>query len=243
VARRHTRTVHSHKDVVRHFDELAPTYAEAHGHGERLLAYRLGVIRRLLAGAPRGTLLEIGCGTAIHLFALADGFERAIGTDASPAMIEAARRLWPDADLRVDPAEDLATVPDGSVGAVVCVGSLEHIPDKHRVLAQVRRVLTPGGRFVCLTPNGAYCWYRHVAPALGHEVRHLSTDHFVTRTELESLVAAAGLRTLAQRYWTFVPRGDVPAGVAPVLVALDWVGRRLGWGYLRGGIAIAATAP
>ena len=243
MARRHTRTVHSHEDVVRHFDELAPTYEEAHGHGERLLAYRLGVIRRLLAGAPRGTLLEIGCGTAIHLFALADGFDRAIGTDASPAMIEAARRIAPEADLRVDPAQELATVPDGSVDAVVCVGSLEHMPDKARVLAHVRRALVPGGRFVCLTPNGGYCWYRHIAPALGREVRHLSTDHFVTRTELESLVAGAGLRMLARRYWTFVPRGDLPAGLGPVLTALDRAGRRLGWGYLRGGVAIAAEAP
>ena len=243
MARRQTRTVHSHEDVVRHFDELAPTYAEAHGHGERLLAYRLGVIRRLLAGAPRGPLLEIGCGTAIHLIALADGFDRAIGTDASPAMIEAARRIAPDADLRVDSAQELATVPDGSVDAVVCVGSLEHMPDKARVLAQVRRVLVPGGRFVCLTPNGGYCWYRHIAPLLGREVRHLSTDHFVTRAELKSLVAGAGLRMLAQRYWTFVPRGDLPPGIGPLLTTLDWVGRRLGWGYLRGGIAIAASAP
>jgi SAM-dependent methyltransferase len=245
VARRHTRTVHSHEDVVRHFDELAPTYAEAHGHGERLLAYRLGVIRRLLAGAARGTVLEIGCGTAIHLFALASGFERAIGTDASPAMIEAARMLAQnsDADLRADPAEDLATVPDGSIDAVICVGSLEHMPDKKRVLAQVRRVLTPGGRFVCLTPNGGYGWYRHIAPLLGREVRHLSTDHFVTRAELESLVAGSGLRMLALRYWTFVPRGDLPVGVGPVLTALDWIGRRLGWGNLRGGLAIAADAP
>jgi ubiquinone/menaquinone biosynthesis C-methylase UbiE len=245
VARRNTRTVHSHDDVVRHFDELAPTYAEAHGHGERLLAYRLGVIRRLLAGAPSGALLEIGCGTAIHLFALADDFERAIGTDASPAMIAAARTLAHGGglDLRVDPAEDLATVPDASVAAVVCVGSLEHMPDKQRVLAQVRRVLIPGGRFVCLTPNGGYTWYRHIAPLLGREVRHLSTDHFVTRAEMESLVAGAGLRLLALRYWTFVPRGDLPAGLGPVFSALDGIGRRMGWGYLRGGIAIAADAP
>jgi 2-polyprenyl-6-hydroxyphenyl methylase/3-demethylubiquinone-9 3-methyltransferase len=237
--------MHSHEDVVQHFDELAPTYAEAHGHGQRLLAYRLGAIRRLLAGAPAGALLEIGCGTAIHLFALADGFERAIGTDASPAMIAAARKLahGSGVDLRVDPAEDLATVPDGSVAAVVCVGSLEHMPDKQRVLAQVRRVLAHGGRFVCLTPNGGYCWYRNIAPLLGREVRHLSTDHFVTRAELESLVAGSGMRLLALRYWTFVPRGDLPAGVGPVLSALDWLGRRMGWGYLRGGIAIAASAP
>jgi 2-polyprenyl-6-hydroxyphenyl methylase/3-demethylubiquinone-9 3-methyltransferase len=239
-----TRTVHSTEDVVQHFDELAPTYVEAHGSAGRLLAYRLGVIRQLLAGAPTGTLLEIGCGTAMHLLALADGFDRAIGTDASPAMVEAGRGIVSGTaiSLRVDPAEELATVADASVDAVLCVGSLEHMTDQARVMAQVRRVLTEGGRFVCLTPNGGYCWYRHIAPMLGRDVRHLSTDHFLTRAELDSLVRGAGLEMIARHYWSFVPRGDMPAAAASVLGALDWGTRRTGWGYLRGGIAIAARS-
>jgi 2-polyprenyl-6-hydroxyphenyl methylase/3-demethylubiquinone-9 3-methyltransferase len=232
--------------VIRHFDALAPTYAEAHGAASHLLDYRLRVIRRLLAGAAPGTLLEIGCGTGIHLFALAGGFERAIGTDVSGAMVEAAAQhldaTQPGANicLRVDPAEDLATVAAGSVDAVICVGALEHMPDKLRVLRQVRRVLTPAGRFVCLTPNGDYGWYRHVAPMLHRDTRHLSTDHFVTRAELRRLLAAADLELVARQYWTFVPRGDMPSGVGPVLAGLDWCTRRTGWGYLRGGIAVAA---
>jgi 2-polyprenyl-6-hydroxyphenyl methylase/3-demethylubiquinone-9 3-methyltransferase len=112
--------------------------------------------------------------------------------------------------------------------------------DKEGVVGQVRRVLRPDGRFVCLTLNGGYCWYRHLAPALRRDVRHLSTDRFLTAVELESLLAAAGLETVARRFWTFVPWGDLPAGAGPVLTALDWCGRRTGWGYLRGGVAIAA---
>jgi 2-polyprenyl-6-hydroxyphenyl methylase/3-demethylubiquinone-9 3-methyltransferase len=240
--------VNSPEDVIRHFDALAPTYAEAHGPAERLLAYRLRVIWRLLAGVPHGTLLEIGCGTAIHLLALAGGFDRAIGTDASPAMVEAARRLAAatrpgvSISIRVDPAEELTTIADLSADAVVCVGALEHMQDKERVVGQVRRVLRPGGRFVCLTPNGGYCWYRHVAPMLGRDVQHLSTDRFLKPPELESLLNAAGLETVARRFWTFVPRGDLPAGTEPILTALDWCARLTGWGYLRGGIAVAASS-
>jgi ubiquinone/menaquinone biosynthesis C-methylase UbiE len=240
--------VNSAEDVVRHFDALAPTYVEAHGPADRLLAYRLRLIRRLLDGSPRGTLLEVGCGTGTHLRALAADFDRAIGTDASAEMVEAARRLAATAQagarisIRVDPAEQLGTVEDGSVDAAICVGTLEHIPDKQRVLGQIRRVLRPSGRFVCLTPNGGYCWYRHLAPLLGRDVRHLSTDHFLTPAELESVLDAAGLRTVARRFWTFVPSGDLPAGAERFLTALDWCTRRTPWGYLRGGIAIAATA-
>jgi SAM-dependent methyltransferase len=248
VARLRTRKVSSAEDVIRHFDALAPTYVEAHGAADRLLAYRLRLIRRLLDGARRGTLLEVGCGTATHLRALAGDFDKAIGTDASAAMVEAACRLAATAkahariSIRADPAEKLRTVDDASVDAALCVGTLEHIPDKECVLRQIRRVLTPGGRFVCLTPNGGYCWYRHLAPLLGRDVRHLSTDHFLTRAELESVLDAAGLRTIARRFWTFVPSGDVPAGAERMLTALDWCARRTPWGYLRGGIAVAATA-
>lgn len=232
--------------MIRHFDALAPTYVESHGPAERLLSYRVGVIKRLLAGTRRGTLLELGCGTATHLLALADGFDQAIGTDASVAMVEAARRqaelTRPSASIsiRVDQAERLTTIADRSVDAVICVGVLEHIPDKESVVGQVRRVLTPDGRFVCLTPNGGYCWYRHLAPILSQDVRHLSTDRFLTLAELRSLLRAAGMQTIASRFWTFVPSGDLPAGTQPLLTFLDWCTRHTGRGYLRGGIAVAA---
>jgi SAM-dependent methyltransferase len=231
---------------MRHFDALAPDYVEAHGSAHRLLAYRLGVIRQLLAGAPRGTLLEIGCGTAVHVLALADGFATVIGIDMSPAMVGAARKLarltehTASVSFRVDLAEDLATVADHSIDVALCVGALEHMPNKARVLGQVRRVLQPRGRFICLTPNGSYYWYVHLAPLLRRDVRHLSTDQFLTGAELEGLLSSAGLETVERRLWTFVPRGDLPAGVRSMLTALDWVGQRVGVSSLRGGIAVAA---
>jgi 2-polyprenyl-6-hydroxyphenyl methylase/3-demethylubiquinone-9 3-methyltransferase len=247
VARLTPRLVTSRQDVVRHFDALAPDYAEAHGSTRRLLAYRLRVIRHLLAGAGGGTLLEIGCGTGVHALTLADGFTSVIGTDISPAMIDAASRLarlkgQVAASFRVDSAEELKTVADHSIDVVLCVGALEHMPSKADVLGQVRRVLRPGGRFICLTPNGGYCWYTHFAPLLRREVHHLSTDRFLTAAELEQLLSLAGLETVERRCWTFVPRGDLPAGVGPILTTLDWVGLIAGVDRLRGGIAVAARS-
>jgi 2-polyprenyl-3-methyl-5-hydroxy-6-metoxy-1,4-benzoquinol methylase len=244
-----TLIVRTHEDVVRHFDGLAQHYCDAHGPAERLLSYRLGVIRRFLAGAQRGTLLEIGCGTAVHLLALAAEFARAIGTDLSPEMVGVARRRAessPCSDctsIRVDPAEELATIEDRSINVVLCVGALEHMLDKARVVRQVHRVLKPGGMFVGLTPNGDYCWYRHLAPVLGLDTRHLSTDHFLTAGELEGLLSGAGLEVVGRRHWRFVPQGDLPGGWGSVLRALDVCGERAGIGYLRGGIAVAAVRP
>jgi 2-polyprenyl-6-hydroxyphenyl methylase/3-demethylubiquinone-9 3-methyltransferase len=242
-----TRDVGTPEDVVRHFDGFALHYREAHGCAKKLLSYRLEIIRRLLGGVRRGTLLEIGCGTATHLLALAAEFTRAIGTDLSPEMVKVARRhaeRSPGSDrisIRVDPAEELTTIDNNSIDVVLCVGALEHMLDKDRVLCQVHRVLNPRGMFIGLTPNGGYCWYRHMAPVFGIDCRHLSTDRFLTAGELEELLSGAGLKIVDHRYWRFVPRGDLPGGWGSMLQVLDWCGERAGIGYLRGGIAVAAA--
>ncbi|HEV7806281.1 MAG TPA: class I SAM-dependent methyltransferase [Solirubrobacteraceae bacterium] len=241
-----TRPIAGADALVAHFDHLASEYEDTHGAPERLLRYRLAIIERLLADARRGTLLEIGCGRAIHLTPLAAGFERALGIDASAEMVRMARigaqaSGWRERiELRVDPAELLATVDDGSIDAVLCVGALEHMLDKPRVLAQVRRVMRPGATFVCLTPNGAYCWYRVLAPLLRLDTRHLSTDRFLTAGELRALVREAGLTPAAFERWRFIPKGDLPAAWGGVLHGLDLAGRVTRAGFLRGGLALAA---
>jgi len=242
-----TRNVRTPDEVARHFDGLALHYHEAHGCATKLLSYRLDIIRQLLGTAQRGTLLEIGCGPATHLIALAAEFTHAIGTDLSPEMVKVARgdaerSSWRNRiSIRVDPAEELATIDNSSIDVVLCVGALEHMLEKGRVVRQVHRVLNPSGIFVSLTPHGGYCWYRHIAPVLGIDSRHLSTDHLLTTGELERLLSGAGLTIITRQYWRFVPRGDLPVGWAPLLEVLDWCGARAGIGYLRGGIAVAAV--
>jgi 2-polyprenyl-3-methyl-5-hydroxy-6-metoxy-1,4-benzoquinol methylase len=247
MARLTTRFIRDPRDLVEHFDRLAPEYFDAHGPAERLLAYRLAIIRRFLATARMGTLLEIGCGTAIHLLALAGRFGQAHGIDVSPEMVRVACRHaeispWRTRiSLRVDAAEELATVKDRSVDVVLCVGALEHMLDKPRAVRQVHRVLRIGGVFICLTPNGDYCWYRHLAPWLGLDTRHLSTDRFLTARDVKTLIGGAGLALQRFEHWRFVPQGDLPVGWGSVLRALDWVGGYLRVGVLRGGIAFSAV--
>ena len=239
----------SHADVAAHFDSVAPTYHEAHGHASELFDYRLTTIRSLLAGSGRGVLLEIGCGPGIHVLALAGEFDAAIGTDLSPEMIRiaaerAAASPWRErVSMRVDQAETLSTVDDASVDVVLCVGAIEHMLDRPAVFSQVRRVLRPGGRFICLTPNGGHWWYRRVAPLLGRQTRHLSTDEFLSVKDLEGLARGAGLDVVSRAGWRFVPRGDMPGVLAGVFAAGEWVGERIGATSLLGGIALAADRP
>jgi 2-polyprenyl-6-hydroxyphenyl methylase/3-demethylubiquinone-9 3-methyltransferase len=241
-----TRPINTPEELVQHFDRLAPAYEDTHGPPQRLLRYRLSIIRRLIRTAQTGTLLEIGCGKAIHLIPLAATFDHAWGTDVSSEMVRMARRAadasrWRDRiELRVDPAEELATVGDGTVDVVLCVGALEHMIDKPRVLAQVRRVLRVQGSFICLTPNGDYCWYRALAPLLRLDTRHLSTDRFLASGELESLVRDAGMVPRQREHWRFIPKGDLPVMWGHALHGLDLVGQVGGARSLRGGIAMLA---
>jgi SAM-dependent methyltransferase len=247
LTRLRTEVVRGPVEVAAHFDRAAADYQDAHGHAEELLAYRVAVISRLLAGARRGTLVEIGCGPAFHLLALAGEFDDAIGTDASTEMVRVASKAVANSpwahrvSLRVDPAEELRSVPDASVDVVLCVGALEHMVDRPAVLARAVAVLRPGGRFVCLTPNGSLWWYRWLAPLLRRDTRHLSTDRFLTSGELGAMLRSAGFDDVSLSWWRFVPRADVPPVVAGLLQAGESVGARVGIGWLRGGIVALAT--
>ena len=160
-----TRPAQSHADVAAFFDACAPTYADQHGDAERLLRYRLSLVRAAARLRPGDVVLEIGCGTGFHLLALAAEYGRGLGVDLSPAMVDVARgRCGPGqrhVAFAVDAAERLATLADGSVDVVLAIGALEHMLDQGAVCRSVFRVLKPGGRFICLTLNGGGLRGRH----------------------------------------------------------------------------------
>lgn len=245
----HTRPVACQADIRRFFDDIAAEYRECHGAADKLLNERVALIRDLLPPAAAGRLLEIGCGTGIHLFALADGFVEAIGVDLAPGMIaraEQARTQHPCKNrirFYVDPAETLACIDDAGCDVVLCVGAFEHLWDKAQALRQIHRVLRPGGAFVCLTPNGGYLWYTQLARRLGLSTRHLSSDRFLAEPEWRTLLAESGLLPDRIGYWTFIPRGDMPHTIAVLLTALDGLGRRLAVPEWRGGLYCRAFKP
>jgi phosphatidylethanolamine/phosphatidyl-N-methylethanolamine N-methyltransferase len=99
----------------------------------------------LLALQPGERLLIVGVGTGADLPLLPDGVE-VLATDLTPAMLERARaHARPGMNFRVmdGMAMDL---PDGSFDAALLHMILEVIPDPVRCLAEVGRVLRPGGR-------------------------------------------------------------------------------------------------
>lgn len=245
-SRLRTRTVRDHNDIRAFFDACAQNYAEAHGNPTHLLQYRLSLIRKHAGFRPTDAVLELGCGNGLHVEALVHDVRRGLGIDLSPAMVQVARRRAASSPWReklqftVDTAERLCSVADASVDVVFSVDALEHMLDKARVLANVFRVLKPGGRFVCLTPNGHHLWYRWLAPLCGLQTRHLCTDQFLSRSSLGRLLCERGFDAPEFRYWTFIPRGDLHPYPAMLLTALDRLGRLVAADTLRGGLVVCA---
>jgi ubiquinone/menaquinone biosynthesis C-methylase UbiE len=234
-------------DIRCFFDRCASTGSpEQHGHPQRLLEYRLALVRNLAQIRPSDVVLDLGCGNGRHLLALAPEVARGIGIDISPGMIALARaRLrnsaWKaNVTFEVGNAEELNGIADQSVDLAICIGAFEHMLDKRAVLASIYRVLKIGGRFFCLTPNADYVWYRTIAPVFGFGTKHLSSDRILTHEEFSMLLDQAGFRRSRSVPWTFIPKGDVPALVALLLTVLDVVGRRARLDSFRGGLSLCA---
>lgn len=234
-------------DIRSFFDQCASTgFLEQHGHPQRLLEYRLALVRSLARPRPSDVVLDLGCGNGHHLLALVPEVARGIGIDVSPGMIELARARvrsspWIDnLTFKVDDAEELKEIADQSIDLAICIGAFDHMLDKRAVLASIHRVLKFGGRFFCLTPDADYVWYRTIAPVLGFATKHLSSDRMLTRDEFSALLDQAGFRRIRSVPWTFIPKGDVPSLVALLLTVLDAIGRRARLDCLRGGLALCA---
>jgi ubiquinone/menaquinone biosynthesis C-methylase UbiE len=110
---------------------------------------------RLLADAAELTaddrVLDIGCGTGNGLVAATARGATAIGLDPSPTMLWfAARRIERRCAVLLPAAVDAIPLPGDSVSVAWASGSLHHWPDVTAGLAEVRRVLAPGGRLLVL---------------------------------------------------------------------------------------------
>jgi SAM-dependent methyltransferase len=172
------------------FDQCALAgLSEQHGHPQRLLEYRLALVRSHAQLRRADIVLDVGCGTGHHLLALTGEISRGLGVDLSPGMIGVGRaRLkgspWKSPfTFEVDDAEELRGVAAQSVDVAICIGAFEHMLDKQAVLASIYRVLKYGGRFRCLSPHADYVGYRTIAPIMGCATKHLSTDRFLTRDQ------------------------------------------------------------
>jgi len=131
-------------DVEAGYARWATSYDEA---ANPLIRVEEPVVRALIDRVPPGRALDAACGTGRHTAYLASRGHRVCGVDATAEMLEKARVRVPSADLRQG---DLAHLPfeDGAFDLAVCALALSHLPDPAPAIADLARVLRPGGALV-----------------------------------------------------------------------------------------------
>jgi SAM-dependent methyltransferase len=101
-------------------------------------------------------VLDCGCGMGFYLMAIDRLWDvRLVGLDSDPQRLGQAEQLGIRADLVQGDAQRLP-FEDGSFDSVLMTEVLEHLPDDAGALAEVARVLRPGGVLAVSVPHAHY---------------------------------------------------------------------------------------
>ena len=137
-----------------------------------------GLLR--MGGAMRGgRALEIGCGRGVgtELVLQVFGADTVDAFDLDPRMVALAQRrlarFGSRVRLWVGDASAIST-PDAAYDAVVDFGIIHHVPDWRRAVAEVHRVLRPGGQFYAEEVLRSFI----VHPIIRRVLEHPQDDRF-----------------------------------------------------------------
>ncbi len=103
--------------------------------------------------SPGERVVDLGCGTGVFtsLFKHEHGLNIS-GLDISALSMERAQRDYPEIPFMTGDVEYLP-YPDDHFDGVTMVGVVHHFPEPEKFIAEVYRILKPGGRFVAFDPN------------------------------------------------------------------------------------------
>lgn len=156
---------------------------------------RRGLVRAALEASPGERILDVGCGPGFYCAELLDEVGPdglVVGVDGSPQMLALAAGRCQGHD-NVEFLEADATslpVPDASFDAALCVQVLEYVPDVAAALAELRRVLRPGGRVVVWDVDWQTVSWHSTDPARMERVLGAWDEHLV-HPSLPARLAAA----------------------------------------------------
>ena len=223
-------------DVSTMFDEVSPRYDllnDVLSAGNS----RLWRIAATKAVAPRKgmRILDLAAGTGTSAAALAAHGAQVVAADFSEGMLAEGRRRHGGNELIEFVHADATALPfdDDSFDAATISYGLRNVSDPKRAIAEMRRVVKPGGRIVIAefstppsqavrVPYGAYG--RHVLPRLAGLINRSAADAYrylnesieqwPSQEELAAWLNDAGLERVAYRNLTFgivaLHRGFVP---------------------------------
>jgi SAM-dependent methyltransferase len=179
---------------INDYDSFAEGYTAAN-ETSFVHAYYERPAMLVLAGAVAGRrILDAGCGSGPLFAALRDRGAIVTGIDKSAGMLEQARRRLGDgADLQVADLGSPLPFPDDTFDDVTASLVLHYLQDWGPALAELRRVLKPGGRLIVSVdhPFRENLWHREVG---------LEPDYFATYNY--TVEWTAGGQSAVLRFWT-----------------------------------------
>ncbi|MEB3372215.1 class I SAM-dependent methyltransferase [Saccharopolyspora mangrovi] len=128
----------------RYWDKSAPSYDGIMARFDRYLA---GDSRQWICGRAGGEVLEVAIGTGLNLPLYPAGTSLT-GVEWSPGMLRFAQQRRDELGLPAELVDGDARqlqFPDGAFDTVVCTFSLCAIPEHEKAIAEMHRVLRPGG--------------------------------------------------------------------------------------------------
>ncbi len=188
---------------VSHFDAIAGEYDEtlpAH-IVEHYLTKRT---RYIVAQCPRGSGLDVGCGTGTLAARLVAAGLKMTGADPSPGMLEVMRRRAPEV-AAVEASGTALPFTDDSFDLVLTVAALHHIAEAGAVrqtLREMTRVATPGGRIIVWDHNPRNPYWRHLMARVPQDT---GDERLVPEAEVLAGLRAAGARILRSDQLGVVP--------------------------------------
>lgn len=205
-----------------------------------------------IGAAGEGVILDVACGPGIVTAALARRARAVTAFDLTPEMLAKARQLCAAAGLaNVTFREGSATempFADASFDGVVTRLSVHHFDAPRRVLAEIARVLKPGGTLVLADVVSSENEEESRLHNAFEVLRDPSHVRMLPRSELAALVAGAGLSIAAEDGWEqrreFEEWAAIvadPARIAPlraIMRALATAGQHAGTGLRRDGDAV-----
>lgn len=181
---------------------------------------RLQPLREQLVALARGRVLEVGIGSGLNLPLYHRDIEGVIGVDPSPELLAMARRnaIWTHFPVELyEGAAEALPLENASVDTVVMTWTLCSVTDPARALAEIRRVLRPGGRLLFIEHGRApeprvQRWQDRLTPLWSRVAGGCHLDRPV-----DDLLRTAGLRLVGletgylvsgPKPWTFHYRGQ-----------------------------------